>query len=141
MRILVIGAGAAGLNIAFKAARQLSAVSIAVYEKNGDVGGTWLENRYPGCTCDIPSHSYEWSFRRNAAWSSYYSGSEEIWRYLKAWAVASGAERAVRFGHRVEAARWDEREGLWVVEGTRLEDGSRFVDRGEVLASCHGALK
>ena len=140
MRILIVGAGAAGLNIAFKAARQLSNVSFTIYEKNNDVGGTWLENRYPGCTCDIPSHSYQWSFRRNPEWSSYYSSSEEIWDYMKQWAVESGVEKDVRLGHRVSEARWEEDEGLWAVKGTRA-DGSSFVDRGEILASCHGALK
>ena len=59
---------------------------------------------------------------------------------MKKWAVESGVESEVRFGHRVKEARWVEEEGVWEVEGTR-EDGSRFVDRGEVLASCHGALK
>ena len=140
LRIIIIGAGCAGLNIAFKAARQLSNVSFAIYEKNTDVGGTWLENRYPGCTCDIPSHAYQWSFWRNPGWSSYYSSSEEIWAYMKRWAVEGGMERDVRFGHKVSQARWNEEEGVWEVEGTK-EDGKRFTDRGQVLASCHGALK
>ena len=140
LRILIVGAGASGLNIAFKAARQLTNVSFAIYEKNADVGGTWLENRYPGCTCDIPSHSYQWSFHRSPEWSSYYSSSEEIWTYLKKWAVESGVAQEVRLGHRVKEARWREEEGVWELEGTR-EDGTVFRDRGEVLASCHGALK
>lgn len=140
LRILIIGAGAAGLNIAFKARRQLSNVSFAIYEKNTDVGGTWLENKYPGCTCDIPSHSYQWSFWRNPEWSSYYSSSEEIWRYMKQWAVESGVEKDVKLGHRVEMAKWVEDEGVWEVRGTK-GNGERFVDRGEILASCHGVLK
>jgi cation diffusion facilitator CzcD-associated flavoprotein CzcO len=55
--MIVVGAGATGLQIAYKAERLLENVEVVVYEKNKDVGGTWLENRYPGCTCDIPSHS------------------------------------------------------------------------------------
>jgi NADPH-dependent 2,4-dienoyl-CoA reductase/sulfur reductase-like enzyme len=57
IRLVCVGAGAAGLQIAYKAERTLKDVSVTIYEKNADVGGTWLENRYPGCTCDIPSHS------------------------------------------------------------------------------------
>lgn len=140
LRMIIIGAGASGLNIAYKAARQLSNASFQIYEKNSDVGGTWLENRYPGCTCDIPSHSYQWSYWRNPEWSSYYSSSEEIWRYLKNWAVAADLERHVKFEHRVKEARWVEGEGVWEVE-VQGPDGRVLVDRGEVLASCQGVLK
>lgn len=57
VRLICVGAGAAGLQIAYKAERTLQDVQIQIYEKNEEVGGTWLENRYPGCACDIPSHS------------------------------------------------------------------------------------
>jgi hypothetical protein len=57
IRLICVGAGAAGLQIAYKAERLLKDVQIQIYDKNSDIGGTWLENRYPGCTCDIPSHS------------------------------------------------------------------------------------
>ena len=57
IRMICVGAGAAGLQVAYKAERVLQNVELQIYEKNHDVGGTWLENRYPGCTCDIPSHS------------------------------------------------------------------------------------
>lgn len=57
IKMIIVGAGATGLQIAYKAERLLENIEVVVYEKNNDVGGTWLENRYPGCTCDIPSHS------------------------------------------------------------------------------------
>lgn len=135
-----IGAGCAGLNIAFKAARQLTNVSFVIYEKKANVGGTWLENRYPGCTCDILSHSYQWSFHRNPEWSSYCSSSEEIWKDVKNWAVESGVEKEVKFGHRVKQARWIEEDDMWEVEGTR-EDGTRFVDRTAWSSTCSSWFK
>ena len=57
VRIICVGAGATGLQLAYKAERLLENVTLQIYEKNSDIGGTWLENRYPGCACDIPSHS------------------------------------------------------------------------------------
>ncbi len=142
IRIVIVGAGAAGLNIAFKALRQFApgTVSFNIYEKNEDVGGTWLENRYPGCQCDIPSHAYQWSFARNSDWSSYYSAAEEIWQYLKKWSSDNGLTELVKFGHRVKKAQWNEEAGLWEVEGVD-RNGEPFMDSGNVLASCHGALK
>ncbi|KAF4631419.1 hypothetical protein G7Y89_g6711 [Cudoniella acicularis] len=50
IRMVCVGAGAAGLQIAYKAERLLEQVELQIYEKNGDIGGTWLENRYPGYT-------------------------------------------------------------------------------------------
>jgi cation diffusion facilitator CzcD-associated flavoprotein CzcO len=32
--------------------------SFLIVEKSADIGGTWWDNRYPGCACDIPSHLY-----------------------------------------------------------------------------------
>jgi hypothetical protein len=140
LRMIIIGAGASGLQIAYKAERQLSNVSFQIYEKNNDIGGTWLENRYPGCTCDIPSHSYQWSFWRNPKWSSYYASAKEIWQYLKDWAVVYGLERHIKFEYSVVGARWNEEEGVWEVT-VKKPDREIFVDKGEILADCHGVLK
>lgn len=57
VRLVCVGAGATGLQIAYKAERILKNVTLQIYEKNHDIGGTWLENRYPGATCDVPSHT------------------------------------------------------------------------------------
>ena len=140
LRMIVIGAGAAGLEIAYKAERQLEDISLQIYEKNSDVGGTWLENRYPGCTCDIPSHSYQWSFWRNPRWSAYYSGAQEIWQYLKDFAVEHDLEKYVAFQHRVQEAKWNQANSVWEVK-IQKPSGETFVDKGEILASCHGVLK
>ncbi|KAJ5371774.1 hypothetical protein N7517_003780 [Penicillium concentricum] len=59
LRLICVGAGASGIQLAYKAERLLKNIDLQIYEKNSEIGGTWLENRYPGCTCDIPSHSYQ----------------------------------------------------------------------------------
>jgi hypothetical protein len=48
MRVLLMGAGASSLNFFKKAEEEMQNLEIVCYEKNKDVGGTWLENRYPG---------------------------------------------------------------------------------------------
>jgi len=70
LRVLATGAGPAGLQIAYKIGKLMDNVDLVIYEKNDDVGGTWLENKYPGCACDIPSHAYQFYWNRNADWSS-----------------------------------------------------------------------
>lgn len=54
LRVIVIGAGFSGINCAIRIPQRLRNVDLTVYEKNEDIGGTWFENRYPGCACDIP---------------------------------------------------------------------------------------
>jgi NADPH-dependent 2,4-dienoyl-CoA reductase/sulfur reductase-like enzyme len=51
IRIICIGAGIAGIAAAYKFQRRLTDATFVIYEKNSDVGGTWFENRYPGCAC------------------------------------------------------------------------------------------
>lgn len=70
LRVVCSGAGATAIQAAYKITKHFKDVEVVLYEKNNSVGGTWLENRYPGCACDIPSHAYQFSWNRNPEWSS-----------------------------------------------------------------------
>ena len=139
LRIVCVGAGASGLQLAYKAERLLQDVELQIYEKNGDIGGTWLENRYPGCTCDIPSHSYQFTWARNPNWSHYYSSSEEIWQYFKDVAVKYNLEKYVKFNTAVDSATWDEESGQWKLKLVD-PDGAPFDDYCDILFNCSGVL-
>ena len=65
MKVLSVGAGVSGIMMAYTIMKQCENVEHVIYEKNHDIGGTWLENRYPGCGCDIPSHAYTFKFALN----------------------------------------------------------------------------
>ena len=65
-----MGAGFSGLYLAYRLQQRCENVELVIYEKNHDVGGTWLENTYPGVACDIPAHVYCYSFLPNTAWST-----------------------------------------------------------------------
>ncbi len=71
-RIIAVGAGASGLNIARRIDQYMKNTELVIYEKNPEVGGTWYENRYPGCACDIQSHNYQFTWEPNPNWSSLY---------------------------------------------------------------------
>ena len=85
-------------------------------ERAGDIGGTWRDNTYPGCRCDVPSHLYSFSFAPNPNWSSTFSPQEEILDYLKDCAERFGVLPHVRFDTELESAEWDDAEGLWRIE-------------------------
>jgi cation diffusion facilitator CzcD-associated flavoprotein CzcO len=139
LRIVCVGAGAAGLQIAYKAERALENIDLQIYEKNSDVGGTWLENRYPGCTCDIPSHSYQFTWARNPNWSRFYSSSEEIWQYFKDISTKYDLEKYVQLKTTVESAIWDEESGKWKLR-ILGPDGKEVDDQCDILISGSGVL-
>lgn len=60
LRVVFMGMGCSGINFAYHLNKRMENVELVIYEKNDDIGGTWLENKYPGCACDIPSVSYQY---------------------------------------------------------------------------------
>jgi cation diffusion facilitator CzcD-associated flavoprotein CzcO len=132
--ILIVGAGFAGLGMAI-ALRKAGFESFLLIEKGDDVGGTWRENRYPGCACDIPSHLYSFSFDLKPDWSRMYAPQPEIWEYLRECAKRYGVLGRVRFHTALREAVWDAARGLWNVT---TQDGERIHTR--VLISGMGAL-
>ncbi|MDT7598569.1 MAG: hypothetical protein QOK26_646, partial [Pseudonocardiales bacterium] len=100
VRVLVIGAGPSGVATAI-ALRAAGITDFTVLEQGDDVGGTWRENTYPGCGCDVPSAWYSYSFDPNPFWSRFYGRQPEIQRYFRASARRHGVYDDIRFGVRV----------------------------------------
>ena len=80
--IVIIGSGFAGLCMAIRL-KQAGYDDFVILEKNDDLGGTWRDNTYPGCACDVPSHMYSFSFELNPDWSRMFAPQQEIWEYLR----------------------------------------------------------
>jgi cation diffusion facilitator CzcD-associated flavoprotein CzcO len=112
--IAIIGTGFAGLGMAIRL-RQEGREDFVLLEKNTDVGGTWWENHYPGCACDIESHLYSFSFAPNPGWSRMFSPQPEIQRYLRGCAERHDLLPRIRFNTMVVGARYDEAAGLWLL--------------------------
>jgi len=51
-RALIIGTGFSGLGMAIALQRQ--GVDFLILEKADEIGGTWRDNSYPECECDVP---------------------------------------------------------------------------------------
>ena len=117
-RIVIVGSGFAGLGMAITLRRH-GIEDFVVLERAGSVGGTWRENTYPGCACDVPSHLYSLSFAPNPDWSRAFSPQPEILEYLKRTARGSGVHDHIRFHTELTDARWDEEAELWRLETSR----------------------
>jgi cation diffusion facilitator CzcD-associated flavoprotein CzcO len=115
VRVAIIGTGFAGLGMAIKLKRQ-GRDDFVVLERASTVGGTWRDNTYPGCACDVPSHLYSLSFAPNPDWSRSFSKQPEIYEYMKRTAAEEGVEPHVRFETEVEDATWDEDSKTWALQ-------------------------
>jgi 4-hydroxyacetophenone monooxygenase len=129
-RVLVIGAGASGICMGH-ALRRLG-LDFSIVERNADVGGTWLENTYPGAGVDTPSHLYSFSFGPRPSWSRYYPKQPEIIAYLREFAAP--VRDAITFGTSVVSAAWNGTSWDVVLHGPDGEE-QRTVD---VVVSCVG---
>ena len=141
VRIVGIGAGASGLNLIRTLRKQLTDYELVIYEKNHDVGGTWLENRYPGCRCDVPSHNYQFSWRPNPEWSNFFAPAEEIRQYLCRVCDEENMRDSIKMQHRVSGAWWDEARGLWDLRILNVTTGEEFRDEANFIIDGSGILK
>lgn len=103
--VLVVGAGASGIGAAVKLKE--AGFDLLVLEKGDSVGGTWRDNTYPGCACDIPSSLYSYSFAPNPDWGRVFAEQPEIRAYLERTSERFGVTPLIRFGTTVTEARWD----------------------------------
>ncbi|KAI1828600.1 hypothetical protein F4861DRAFT_10683 [Xylaria intraflava] len=140
VRIVGIGAGASGLNMIRTLRRNLTNYEHVVYEKNSKVGGTWFENRYPGCKCDVPSHNYQFSWRPNPEWSNFFSPAEEIEQYLDRICKEEDMIDTIKTRHKVVGAWWNESRGLWELSIQNLETGEEFRDHANFIVDASGIL-
>jgi len=109
VRIAAVGAGFSGLALGMRLLEE-GIDDFVILERSSDVGGTWRDNTYPGCACDVPSHLYSFSFAPNPDWSRTYSEQPEIYEYIRRTASERGVLAYVRFGHDVQGSRWNEEE-------------------------------
>jgi len=131
---IVVGAGFGGLAMA-QELRRIRGLRFLVLEKARRLGGTWRDNTYPGCACDIPSHLYSLSFAPNPAWSRMFASQPEILSYMDEVARTIGLEAHLRLGVTALAADWDAAHSLWRLT---LDDGSTLAARN--LISAMGPL-
>lgn len=133
IRFVIVGAGFGGLGMAIKL-KERGETGFVILEKGADVGGTWRDNTYPGCQCDVPSNLYSYSFARNPKWTRTFPTQPEILEYLRECADRFDVRKSIRFNTTMEHARWDSHECVWHI---RTNDGDVDCD---VLICAQGGL-
>ena len=132
-QVVIIGSGFSGIGLGYSLKKERFE-DFVILERSADVGGVWNLNTYPGCTCDVPSHLYSFSFAPNPEWSSTYSPQPEIRDYLHTCLERFGLRPHLRTGVDVTGAAWNEAQQLWEID---TSDGRWTAN---VLVSAVGPL-
>jgi len=134
VRVVVLGSGFAGLAAAIKL-REAGYDDLVILERADAIGGTWRDNHYPGCACDVPAHLYSYSFAPNPDWSQAFAPQPEIRAYIERCARRYRLHGLVRFGAEVVSAELDEASATWTV---RAADGRTWI--ADVVIAATGGL-
>mgnify|MGYP003831442529 CR=1 FL=1 len=126
--MVIVGSGFSGIAMAARLAQQ-GITDVVILERADDLGGTWRDNRYPGCACDVPSQLYSLSFAPKPDWSRDFATAQEIWDYLRDCARRFGLLERIALGADVVDARWA--GDHWIVAAA---DGREWTGAALVLA-------
>ncbi|HCS29680.1 MAG TPA: 4-hydroxyacetophenone monooxygenase [Spongiibacteraceae bacterium] len=135
--VTVIGGGMSGVLAAIRLKE--AGINFTVIEKNAGVGGTWYENRYPGCRVDVGNHFYCYSFAPNHDWSEYFARQPELQQYFEDCLDRFGVREHFRFNTEVVKAQFDESLQQWQIT-LRAQDGSESELDSNAMISAVGQL-
>lgn len=128
-KMIIIGAGMSGLLMGIVCKQ--AGIPFEIIEKSDDVGGTWLDNTYPGCRVDGPNHLYSYSFEADHKWPMHFSTQDLLLDYFQGIADKYDLRPNIRFNTEVERAVYDEATKVWDVH---LKTGETLRSKGVVSA-------
>ena len=136
IKVCVVGTGFAGIcmGVHLKKAN----IPFVMFEKSLDIGGTWWDNKYPGCACDVWTPIYQFSFCRNPNWSQFVAPAKEIQLYLKKVVLEFGLEKHIKLNTKILRAEWQEPSKSWCIE-TEDVDKTK-LNFTHIVSGC-GALR
>ena len=136
-KVIIAGCGISGLLMGYTLKKY--GVDFTIFEKNPDLGGTWFENKYPGCGVDTPNHSYSFSFTDPYPWSRYFSPRDEIFDYIKRSAEQFDISDHIQFNTKIMQAEWCEASRKWQIS-TQGADHNTSITKADIFISAVGQL-
>ena len=130
MRVAIIGGGFSGLGVAIQLLER-GIKDFVILEKAKQLGGTWRENTYPGCACDVPSHFYSYSFEPKTDWTRVFAGQAEIQAYLLEVATQFGVMPHVRLETEMLRCDWDDARHVWTIQTNKAPVEAQFIVMGQ----------
>ncbi|MGP4023774.1 flavin-containing monooxygenase [Actinomadura sp. 3N407] len=133
-KVVIIGTGFSGLGMAI-GLKRAGVHDFVILEKADEVGGTWRENTYPGCACDIMSLLYSYSFEPKNDWSRMFPKQAELLQYIKDIVDKYDLAQHIRFNTEVTGTEYDDATDTWEVTA-----GDGETVRGRALVAGMGPL-
>jgi len=124
--VAIIGAGLSGLGMG-AALRRAGVDDFVIFERAGDVGGTWRDNTYPGVGVDIPTFAYQFSYELKPDWSRVFAKGSEVKSYIDDYVAKYDLARHLQFHSEVMARTWDDERHVWRLQVNGGETTARFV--------------
>ena len=144
LKVVCIGAGYAGLMLSYQYKHGDTPLKkfmdLKIYEKNDDIGGTWLVNKYPGVACDVPAHIYTFPFEPNPSWSQFYAPGSEIWRYIKKISDKYQLDEPVILNTEVLSSTWNDDDGKWRLEIQQRDTHHIVQEEADLVINATGFL-
>lgn len=131
--IIIIGAGLSGIAAGYRLLKA-GFTDFAILEKASGIGGTWRDNTYPGCECDVPSKLYSYSFHQNPDWSQTFAGQEEILSYIKDTAQNYNIMPHIKLNTAIDSLHWNSDATRWEAHTSQGDFSAQFA------ISCTGYL-
>lgn len=135
--VIGIGAGFAGLAL-IEYIRK-TGLSVRIFDRAADIGGTWTWNRYPGAMTDSESYYYSLTFSKEIlqewSWTKRYPGWEETHKYFHFVADKCNMWPNIQLNTEIVEARYLNERGHWEVE-----TGSGDTFTCKYLVSCMGMI-
>ena len=135
--VAIIGAGMSGILAGIRLKQ--AGVPFVIIEKNHDVGGTWLENTYPGARVDVSNAFYSYSFAQKNDWPKHFSTQEILLDYFRDCAGEYGVREHIRFNTEVLSAEFSDDRCTWALR-LRTSDGGDETIEAQAVISAVGQL-
>jgi len=125
-RVVIVGGGLSGIAVAVKL-KQAGIHDFVILERADRPGGTWRENTYPGCGCDVPSVLYSYSFAPRFAWSRAFAPQPEILSYIEETVSSMGLRSKMHFGTELTEASWNDGDRRWELQTSAGRYRAQFM--------------
>ena len=129
-RIAIAGAGLGGICAGIHLTRA-GIDDFVILERAAEPGGTWRDNTYPGCACDVPVALYQFSFAPSLHWRHVFPRSAEMKQYIDQLVTGFSLTPRFRGGDGVQSAMWDDDAGHWRI---RTESGAQVAADALIVA-------
>ena len=135
VNVCIVGSGFSGICMAVALKREN--IPFTLFEKSEDIGGTWFDNKYPGCACDVWTPIYQFSFFRNPDWSQFVAPALEIKQYLAKVIDVFDLKKHIHLKNEIQRAKWDEEKKQWAIKTKQDEQEMYF---SYIISGC-GSLR